>query len=498
MPTVDSTMTTIDTIAAISTPRGEGGISIVRLSGPLAIPIAQRIFRSPSPSSLRKIKTHTIVYGHILDPKTSQIIDEVLLTVMKAPRTYTREDVVEINCHGGAACVHKVLELTLLAGARLAEPGEFTKRAFLNGRIDLAQAESVADIIRAKTDLTRQVAMNQLQGTMSKTVNQLRNQLIDILAEVEASIDFPEEDLDFGDSIELNKRTQTVLTQLEDLLQTAEDGKILREGLSLAIVGKPNVGKSSLLNALLQEDRAIVTEIPGTTRDTIEEYANIRGIPIKLIDTAGIRETSDTVEYAGVKRSREWLERSDLLLVMLDASALLTEDDRKLLELTKNKKSITVLNKIDLLPILGSRRDSPDCIGINCESFGIPSEMASRTEVLGIEQIKKLTPDKPIVATSMLTGQGLEDLKTSILDSVIHGESISPDSAIITNVRHRDALRKAKIDIEHALSSLNAAMPPELIAIDLRGALDNLGLIVGKTTTDDILDRVFSQFCIGK
>ena len=468
MPTVDSTMTTIDTIAAISTPRGEGGISIVRLTGPLAIPIAQRIFRSPSPSSLRKIKTHTIVYGHILDPKTSQIIDEVLLTVMKAPRTYTREDIVEINCHGGAACVQKVLELTLLAGARLAEPGEFTKRAFLNGRIDLAQAESVADIIRAKTDLTRQVAMNQLQGTMSKTVNQLRNQLIDILAEVEASIDFPEEDLDFGDSIELSKRTQTVLTQLEDLLQTAEDGKILREGLSLAIVGKPNVGKSSLLNALLQEDRAIVTEIPGTTRDTIEEYANIRGIPIKLIDTAGIRETSDIIEYAGVKRSREWLERSDLLLVMLDASEPLTEDDRKLLELTKDKKSITVLNKIDL------------------------------TELLDIEQIQKLTPDKPIVETSMLTGEGLEDLKTSILDSVIHGESISPDSAIITNVRHRDALRKAKIDIEHALSSLNAAMPPELVAVDLRGALDNLGLIVGETTTDDILDRIFSQFCIGK
>jgi len=461
-------MTTIDTIAAISTPRGEGGISIVRLTGPLAIPIAQRIFRSPSPSSLRKIKTHTIVYGHILDPKTSQIIDEVLLTVMKAPRTYTREDIVEINCHGGAACVQKVLELTLLAGARLAEPGEFTKRAFLNGRIDLAQAESVADIIRAKTDLTRQVAMNQLQGTMSKTVNRLRDLLIDILAEVEASIDFPEEDLDFGGSIELSKRTRTVLIQLEELLQTAEDGKILREGLSLAIVGKPNVGKSSLLNALLQEDRAIVTEIPGTTRDTIEEYANIRGIPIKLIDTAGIRETSDTVEYAGVKRSKEWLERSDLLLVMLDASEPLTEDDRKLLELTKDKKSITVLNKIDL------------------------------TELLDIEQIQKLTPDKPIVETSMLTGQGLEDLKTSILDSVIHGESISPDSAIITNVRHRDALRKAKIDIEHALSSLNAAMPPELVAVDLRGALDNLGLIVGETTTDDILDRIFSQFCIGK
>jgi tRNA modification GTPase len=478
-------MMTIDTIAAVSTPRGEGGISIVRLSGPLAISIAQQIFRSPSFPSLQKIKTHTIVYGHILDPETHQIIDEVLLSVMKAPRTYTKEDIVEINCHGGTACVQKVLELTLLAGARLAEPGEFTKRAFLNGRIDLAQAEAVADIIRAKTDLTLKVAMNQLRGAMSKAVNRLRDQIIDVLAEVEARIDFPEEDLDFLDLTALYKRTQAVLTQLEELLRTAEDGKILREGLNLVIVGKPNVGKSSLLNALLQEDRAIVTEIPGTTRDTIEEYANIRGIPLKLIDTAGIRETSDIIEHAGVKRSREWLERSDLALVMLDASEPLTEDDGKLLELTKNKKAIIILNKIDL------------------------------PEVLDIAQVEKLMPDispfspplvggagggkgRPIVKTSMLTGQGLEELKTKILNAVIHGTEISPDSAIITTVRHRDALRKARIDIEHALLSLDMAMPMELVAVDLRGALDNLGLIVGTTTTEDILDRIFSQFCIGK
>jgi len=464
----DSTMTTIDTIVAVSTPRGEGGISIVRLSGPLAISIAQQIFRSPSFLSLQKIKTHTLVYGHILDPETHQIIDEVLLSVMKAPRTYTKEDIVEINCHGGAACVQKVLELTLLAGARLAEPGEFTKRAFLNGRIDLAQAEAVADIIRAKTDLTRQVAMNQLQGAMSKAVNRLRDQIIDILAEVEARIDFPEEDLDFLDLTALYKRAQAVLTQLGELLRTAEDGKILREGLNLVIVGKPNVGKSSLLNALLQEDRAIVTEIPGTTRDTIEEYANIRGIPLNLIDTAGIRETADIIEHAGVKRSREWLERSDLALVMLDASEPLTENDGKLLELTKNKKAIIILNKIDL------------------------------PKGLDITQAEKLMPDKPIVKTSMLTGQGLEELKTAILNAVIHGTEISPDSAMITNVRHRDALRKGKIDIEHALLSLDMAMPMELVAVDLRGALDNLGLIVGTTTTDDILERIFSQFCIGK
>jgi tRNA modification GTPase len=361
-----------------------------------------------------------------------------------------------------------VLDLTLLAGARLAAPGEFTQRAFLNGRIDLAQAEAVADIIRAKTDLTRQVAMNQLRGAMSKAVNQLRDQLIGILAEVEASIDFPEEELDFGDSTEVSKRTQAILTQLEQLLQTATEGKILREGLSLAIVGKPNVGKSSLLNALLQENRAIVTEIPGTTRDTIEEYASIRGIPLKLIDTAGIRETSDIVEDAGVKRSKEWLERSDLALVMLDASDSFTEDDRQLIELTKNKNAIIILNKID------------------------------RRELLNLAQVTKLTPDKPIIKTSMLTGQGLEELKTAVLNAVIHSDSISPDSAIITNVRHRDALRKAKIALEHALSSLAMTMPPELVAVDLRGALDSLGLIVGATTTDDILDRIFSQFCIGK
>lgn len=460
-----------DTIAAVSTPRGEGAISIVRLSGPHAVKIAQQIFRG---ALLSKLQTHTITYGHIIDPNTQQIIDEVLLTVMRAPRTYTREDIVEINCHGGATCVQQVLELILLTGARLAEPGEFTKRAFLNGRIDLAQAEAVVDIIRSQTDLTRQVAMNQLQGGISRAVNHLRDQLIDLLAEVEASIDFPEENLDFMDLTELEACAQAILTKLEQLYQTAREGKILRDGLSLAIVGKPNVGKSSLLNALLQEERAIVTEIPGTTRDTIEEYVNIRGIPLKLVDTAGIRTTSDIIEQAGVQRSKEWLERSDLLLVMLDASTSLTVDDRKLLEWTSKRKAsherktIVVINKIDL------------------------------PTVLNITQVKELIPEISIVNTSMLTGQGLEELKATILDTVIHGGALAADSVIITNVRHRDALRNAKNDLEHAINSLNMGMPPELIAVDFRGALDNLGLIVGQTTTDDILDRIFSQFCIGK
>jgi len=469
-------MVNIDTIAAVSTPRGEGGISIVRMSGPLAIPITEIIFRSPPktlPSRkgealLSQVKTHTQTYGHIIAPETEQVVDEVLVCVMRAPRTYTREDIVEINCHGGATCVQRVLELTLISGARLAEPGEFTKRAFLNGRIDLAQAEAVADIIYAKTALSRRVAMSQLSGKLSDEINQLRDGLVDILAEVEASIDFPEEDVDTADTIELREHTTEILNKLTDLLNTADEGIILRDGLNLVIVGKPNVGKSSLLNALLQKDRAIVTEIPGTTRDTIEEYASIKGIPIKLIDTAGIRSTKDIIEEAGVQRSRASLEKSDLLLLMLDASNPLAEDDRLLFELTRDKKTIIVLNKIDL------------------------------TEVINSTRIKNIAPEKPILRTSMLTGEGLDNLKTTIRDTVIHGDGISPDSVIVTNTRHRDAIRNAKIDLQLALDSMNRDMPPELVAIDLMGTLNKLGLIVGKTSTDDILDRIFSKFCIGK
>jgi len=469
-------MINIDTIAAVSTPRGEGGIAIVRMSGPLAIPIAEIIFRSPSKTPLSRggealssqVKTHTQTYGHIIDPETEQVIDEVLVCVMKAPRTYTTEDIVEINCHGGAVCVQRVLELTLRKGARLAQEGEFTKRAFLNGRIDLAQAEAVADIIYAKTDLSRRVAMNQLTGKLSGEINQLRDELVDILAEVEASIDFPDEDVDTADAVELREHTTEILNKLADLLNTADEGIILRDGLNLVIVGKPNVGKSSLLNALLQKDRAIVTEIPGTTRDTIEEYANIKGIPIKLIDTAGIRSTEDIIEEAGVQRSKARLEEADLSLLMLDASNPLTENDRLLFELTRDKKTIIILNKIDL------------------------------AEVISSTQIKDIAPDKPSLRTSMLTGEGLDNLKTTIRDAVIHGGGISPDSVIVTNTRHRDAMRNAKIDLQLALDSMNGDMPPELIAIDLKGALDKLGIIVGKTSTDDILERIFSKFCIGK
>jgi len=461
-------MINIDTIAAVSTPRGEGGISIVRMSGSLAIPIAQKIFRSPAKTLLSQVKTHTQTYGNIIDPETEQVVDEVLVCVMKAPRTYTKEDIVEINCHGGATCVQRVLELTLISGARLAEPGEFTKRAFLNGRIDLVQAEAVADVIYAKTDLSRRAAISQLSGKLSREIHQLRDRLVDILAEVEASIDFPDEDVDIADALELQEHTVGILDGLTDLLNTSDEGIILRDGLNLVIVGKPNVGKSSLLNSLLQKDRAIVTEVPGTTRDTIEEYANIKGIPIKLIDTAGIRSTRDIIEEAGVQRSKARLGESDILLLMLDASNPLTEDDRLLFKLTKEKKTIVILNKIDL------------------------------GEVINTIQIKEIVPDKSILRTSMLTGKGLDNLKTTIRDTVICGDGISSDSVIVTNTRHRDAMRSAKIDLQLTLDSMKKRMPPELIAIDLKGALDKLGLIIGKTTTDDILDRIFSKFCIGK
>ncbi len=457
-----------DTIAAIATPRGEGGIGIVRVSGDHAIPIACQIFRSPRRTSPAEFSTHTLNYGHVIHPSSGVVIDEVMLGIMRAPRSYTAEDVVEFYCHGGSVPLRRVLELTLQAGARLAEPGEFTKRAFLNGRIDLAQAEAVADLIRSKTDLSRQIAMDQLTGRLSQEVNGLREQVANLLAEVEAAIDFPEEELDFMDFTSMKQTAQKIIAGLERLIATASEGKILREGLNIAILGKPNVGKSSLLNALLQEERAIVTEVPGTTRDTIEEMLNLRGIPLKLIDTAGIRHTMDLVEQRGVQRSKAYLERADLILMVFDASGALTEADLELLDAANSRQSILILNKIDL-PVVTAPADLHAC-----------------------------APQKPIVQTSILCGDGIEALKSAIFDTVLGGTSIMGESPIVTNVRHHEALRRARIALEHVMDSFIQEMPLEFVAVDLRDSLDCLGEIVGKTTTDDILERIFSQFCIGK
>ena len=459
-----------DTISAVSTPRGEGGIGIVRLSGPSSIPILEKIFQPHRDRfDISTVGTHTLTYGYIIDPETGDRVDEVLVSIMRAPGTYTREDVVEINCHGGSVPLSKILEITLQIGARLAEPGEFTRRAFLNGRIDLAQAEAVADIIRARTDLSLKVAVNQLDGRLSYEVNQLRSELIDLLASVEASIDFPDEDLDFLPSEEINVRVNGILVRVDELLSTADEGKIITEGLKGVIIGKPNVGKSSLFNALLKEERAIVTSIPGTTRDAIKEFINLNGVPLELTDTAGLHHADDAIEIESMERTRIHLDNADLLLLVLDASQPLTDDDRQLINLASDRRVVIVLNKTDLPQHLNSA---------DLQELEIYS--------------------KSVVKVSAIEETGLQDLRTAISDLAIHDTQVSADAVFVTRVRHKDALRKAKESLQFAAESAKNDIAPELIAVDLRGTLKALGEIVGETASEEILDQIFSRFCIGK
>lgn len=458
-----------DTIAAIATARGEAGIGIVRVSGTLALPIAAELFRSPRKVSPIELPTHTLTYGHVVDPSASDtVIDEVLLGVMHAPKTYTGEDIVEFNCHGGIVPLTAVLDLVVRSGARIAEPGEFTKRAFLNGKLDLAQAEAVAELIASKTDLSRKIAIQALAGKLSDTINDLNDRLAALLAEIEASIDFPEEDLDFMKVETQLKTARSVQSDLTTLLKTASDGRLITEGVNVAILGKPNVGKSSLLNALVGTTRAIVTDIPGTTRDTIEEMINIGGIPLKLIDTAGIRATDDVVEQQGVERSKAVLDSAELLLLMFDASQPLNDADRELLRIAQSPKAILILNKVDL-PMLTSAT----------------TLLAHCTK-------------KRVVETAIPEGKGLDKLKATVSEELLGGELVTGESPIVTNARHQEALRRANEALDYAIESLENGMPPELVAVDLRISLDGLGDIVGKTTTEDILDRIFSQFCVGK
>ena len=458
-----------DTIAAIATARGEAGIGIVRISGALALTIAAEVFRSPRGVSPTQLPTHTLTYGHVVDANASnEIIDEVLLGVMHAPRTYTGEDIVEFNCHGGTIPLTAVLDVVVKNGARIAEPGEFTKRAFLNGRLDLAQAEAVAELIASKTDLSRKIAVEALAGKLSDTVNELNDRLAALLAEIEASIDFPEEDLDFM-KVEAQLQTaRAVQNDLTILLETATEGRLITQGVNVAILGKPNVGKSSLLNALVGTTRAIVTDIPGTTRDTIEEMINIGGIPLKLIDTAGMRHTDDIIELQGVERSKVVLDRAELLLLMFDASQPLNDADLELLKTAQSSRAILILNKMDL-PVV----TSPTALLAHC-------------------------PKKRVVETAIPDGKGLDKLKASVSEELLGGELVIGESPIVTNARHQEALRRANEGLNYAIESLENGMPPELIAVDLRISLDGLGDIVGKTTTEDILDRIFSQFCVGK
>ena len=451
-----------DTIAAISTPPGHGGIGIVRLSGSDAIKIADRVFRSPKKKKLKNTPSHRMLFGRIINPPDKEIIDEVLVSVMKGPDTYTKEDIVEINCHGGAVPLRRILELVLKGGARLAEPGEFTQRAFMNGRIDLAQAEAVLDVVNALTVQSQRTAVKQLSGGLSKKIISIREKIIDLTAFVEAYIDFPEEDIEPLSLKDMEKKASNIQGSLKKLIDSAEYGLILRDGLKTAIIGRPNVGKSSLLNALLEEDRAIVTEIPGTTRDVIEDYLNIRGLPVKIMDTAGIRTVRDIAEKEGVRRSLRSMKEADLVLLVLDGSDNLHDTDKELIEKSNSRNTILVINKTDLN-----------------------------------QKIKLKNQDKPTVKISAKKGTGLNKLKDKIAEAALCGHA-SYGSDIVTNTRHLDALGRALSSIESFAAGVIKKTPPEFLSIELREALDAIGEILGITTPEDILNRIFSSFCIGK
>jgi len=447
-----------DTIAAIATPLGEGGLAVIRLSGGNAMTISAKCFRPIGDASKTPLDapTHTLHYGKIAH--NGRDIDEVLLAVLRAPRTFTREDTVEITCHGGLLAAQSVLKAVLAAGARSAEPGEFTRRAFLNGRIDLAQAEAVVDVIHARTDLALVAANEQLAGKLSQRINQLRDDLMHALAHVEAHIDFPDEDIAPDTMAKLLTRLDAALTFIDELLATADEGQVLRQGIRAAIIGRPNVGKSSLLNQLLGHDRAIVTPTAGTTRDTIEETANIRGIPVVFIDTAGLRESADVIEAEGVRRSHEIIARAELILHVLDASQTLTDEDQQNLDIFDGKKRILVSNKADLRPKL---------------------------DLLGIK-------------TSCLDGTGIENLKDAIRAAAWSGDIRVEMLPVMINARHQDALRRARDAVEKSLAAFRAGETLEFPAMDLRIAANAVGEVVGKTSTEDLLDAIFSQFCIGK
>ncbi|RFU62507.1 tRNA uridine-5-carboxymethylaminomethyl(34) synthesis GTPase MnmE [Peribacillus glennii] len=458
-----------DTITAISTPMGEGAIAIVRISGDEALAISDKIYRGPKGKSLSEVESHTIHYGHLVDPRTGETVEEVMVSIMKGPKTFTREDVVEINCHGGLVSVNRVLQLVLSQGARLAEPGEFTKRAFLNGRIDLSQAEAVMDLIRAKTDRAMNVALSQMDGRLSKLIRKLRQEILETLAQVEVNIDYPE----YDDVEEMTHRlfmdkAQYVRKEIEKLLQTSQQGKILREGLSTVIIGRPNVGKSSLLNSLVHENKAIVTDIPGTTRDVIEEYVNVRGVPLRLLDTAGIRETEDIVERIGVERSRAVLKEADLILLVLNYSDDLTPEDEMLFEAVKGMDVIVIVNKTDL------------------------------PKKIKLEDVEELAGNGKVVTTSLLEDKGVNELEEAISSLFFEGNIEAGDMTYVSNSRHIALLGQAKQAVEDAILAIEAGTPVDLVQIDFTRTWELLGEIIGDSVHESLIDQLFSQFCLGK
>ncbi|MDD3223107.1 MAG: tRNA uridine-5-carboxymethylaminomethyl(34) synthesis GTPase MnmE [Clostridium sp.] len=459
-------MKEFDTIAAIATALGEAGISIIRVSGSNSLKIVNKIFKAKNAEDILKMRPYTMKYGKIINPSTNDILDDVIITFMKGPKSFTSEDTVEINCHGGILSTKTILEEVLKSGARLAEPGEFTKRAFLNGRIDLSEAEAVMDIITSKTDASMKSAVMQSEGRVSKEINKLRNNLLELIAHIEATVDYPEDDLEEMTSKKAGDKLNKILDKIHSLIISAEEGKIIREGLKVAIVGKPNVGKSSLLNTLLDEKRAIVTEIAGTTRDIIEENINIGGIPIRLIDTAGIRETEDIIERIGVEKSKAQIEDADLIILMLDSSSVLDSKDKEIIHYIKNKKYIVLLNKIDI---------------------------ASKLDINSLKELNS----KYILKISAKNKIGIDEIKKTI-ENMFFGGKINVDNYIITNTRHKAALIMAEKSCNDAVRALKDTSAIDLASIDIREAWNCLGEITGDTVKEDLIDKIFSEFCLGK
>ena len=457
-----------DTISAIVTAPGEAGVGIVRVSGPLAQSVGEALFRSVSGRKLADLPSHYASYGKVINPVDGAVVDEVLLLVMRAPHSYTREDVVEIQCHGSHVSLRRILALTLSCGARLAEPGEFTKRAFLNGRLDLTQAEAVMDVIRAKTEASLRLAVRHLEGGLAAAIRAERERLLALIAHIEALLDFPEEEIEEVSARQAAEGAALSATALQHLLDTADQGKMLREGLATVILGKPNVGKSSLLNAMVRTQRAIVTDVPGTTRDVIEEYVNLRGVPLRIIDTAGIRETEDVVEKLGVERSRQMLQEADLVLVLLDTSRPLSAEDKEVLALLGAQKSLVLLNKSDLPSLWGE------------------------------EEIRTLAPQQQVLRISLATASGLEELEEAIVQQVYCGAVGQGEGILAVNVRQEALLQQVVRHLQEVGTAAAAGMPLDCLSIDLRAAWTLLGEITGDTVGEDMITEIFSRFCIGK
>lgn len=454
------------TIAAIATAPGTGGIGIIRVSGERSIGIVDTVYQSPSNKKLQKQKTHTIHYGHIVDRNTGEVLDEVLVMLMKGPRTYTGEDTVEINCHGGPYVQTRILEILLKNGAVMAEPGEFSKRAFLNGKMDLSQAEAVMDLIASRSRMSQKASMEQLKGGLAADIERYRDQLLDMVTTIEANIDYPEYDVEEVTMEMLGEKTQELLWQLKKLYQTAESGRMIREGIRTVIAGRPNVGKSSLMNRMLRFERAIVTDIPGTTRDVLEEFVDFGGIPMRLADTAGIRDTEDVVEQIGVNRARTYLEESDLVLMLLDAGSVLEEEEYTLIEQIRNKPHVIVVNKMDTV----ERQEIP----------------------------KGLAEDENIVWISAKTGDGMETLQKTILKMFFAGDITSAEQSMISNLRQKEALERAICSLESAQNAIFMMLPQDVLMIDYTECYNALGEISGHSLKEDVINEIFKRFCLGK